>query len=214
MANELIVKDGIKTSSITVGSVPLSELVGTEGQVLTIDGLGQAQFAALPSSTTFTMVNDHTELLAQTPIDGQITFVVDDNGLGEYGLYIYVDSTIGWKLISNQDSSATDSDSIGPVLFTDSSDIETLLFTTSPQTRVFSIIIDVIETFDGTDPSVLVGDAGDNARLVNTSDVDLSVIGTYEIRPTHVYSTATEINLYLDADGSAQGSFNIVLSYN
>ena len=126
MANELIVKDGIKTSSITVGSVPLSALVGTEGQVLTIDGLGQAQFATLPSSTSFTMVNDHTELLAQTPVDGQITFVVDDNGLGEYGLYIYVDSLIGWKLISNQDSSGTDSDSIGPILFTFESDATTV----------------------------------------------------------------------------------------
>lgn len=217
MANELIIKGSVVTPAITVGDVPITASTGTTGQVLTINSSGEAEFANLPgggTGTTFTMVADHTALLAQTPADGQITFVTDDNGLNEYALYIYVNSTVGWKLISNQDSSAVDADTLGPITFTFNSPVETMINTVTPQTRFFSIVVNITTAFNGTAPVVTVGDAVDNSRLLTNSDVDLTTVGSYEVIPTYVYSTAEEVNLYLDADGSTQGEFNIVLSYN
>lgn len=216
MANELIIKGTVVTPAITIGEVPIPAPTGTEGQVLTINSSGQAEFANLPggTGTTFTMVPDHAALLAQTPADGQITFVVDDNGLNEYGLYIYVNSTIEWKLISNQDSSAVDADTLGPFAFTFGSPTETLINTVTPQTRFFSIVVNVTTPFNGTAPVVTVGDSVNNSRLLANSDADLTVAGAYETIPTYVYATAEEVNVYLDADGSTQGAFTIVLSYN
>lgn len=216
MANEFIIKGAVVTPSITVGEIPISAPSGTEGQVLTINSNGEAEFTDLPSSggTTFTMVADHSALLAQTPSDGQITFVADDNGLNEYALYVYVNSTIGWKLISNQDSSAVDAGTLGPVPFTFSSPSETLINTVTPQTRFFSIVVNVTTAFNGTDPVITVGDSINNSRLLAVSDVDLTEVGTYEVVPTYVYANAEEVKVYFDADASTQGAFTIVLSYN
>ena len=82
-------------------------------------------------------------------------------------------------------------------------------------TRVHSAMIDVTEVFDGAPDSTLtIGDAGSAARFCDTSEVDLTTIGLYEVANYHNYATATQVVGTYVQNGATQGAAYIEVLYS
>lgn len=80
--------------------------------------------------------------------------------------------------------------------------------------RVISRRVIVEETFDGSSPTVTLGDAGDPDRLMADSDSDLTAGADYEVRePTVLYADQTELLATLVPDSSTQGAGVILVEY-
>lgn len=80
--------------------------------------------------------------------------------------------------------------------------------------RVISRRVIVEETFDGSSPTVTLGDAGDPDRLMADSDSDLTAGADYEVRePTVLYADQTELIATLVPDASTQGAGVILVEY-
>jgi hypothetical protein len=74
---------------------------------------------------------------------------------------------------------------------------------------VLTVTVGILTPFNGTTPSLTIGDSGDPARFMS---LDLSTAsGTYEVNPDYLYSTETDINLYLSIGGSTTAGNGIIL---
>lgn len=72
---------------------------------------------------------------------------------------------------------------------------------------VLRVEVCVVIPFDGSSPSLSVGDSGDHQRLLPTTDIDPSLEATFSVNPGYRYGTATQINLYINSgSGASQGS--------
>jgi len=140
--------------------------------------------------------------------DGSTAFVQND-GNGEWAQYIYVSS--GWIRQSDQDSAATDANTMSTQILPFSSG-NTTIGTVSATSRVTLITIDVITGFNGS-PSLTVGDASDAARLVANSDIDLSSAAVYTVTSSYEYAAETDIVAYYSSGGASSGSVKIAVSY-
>lgn len=69
----------------------------------------------------------------------------------------------------------------------------------------------VLTAFDGSAPTLDIGDAGDPDRLVPAADVDLDTVGTYAIAPSYRYGALTALVGDLDIDASTVGEAEIVI---
>ena len=69
----------------------------------------------------------------------------------------------------------------------------------------------VTTAFNGTAPTLKVGDAGDDDRLIATTDADLKTVGMYEIPGAYTYASETPIVGVYAADGSTAGEALIIL---
>lgn len=72
----------------------------------------------------------------------------------------------------------------------------------------------IVETaFDGTNPSISIGDVVDNVRIMDSFEVDLTSVGTYETNPSFSYSSLTNIVLYFTpAPDGTQGIAKIYIT--
>jgi len=129
---------------------------------------------------------------------------------GEYELYIW---DAAWILVGTADSARTDANTAEAiVLFNTGSPV--LIGNVSDGSRVTNVTIDVTTAFDGA-PTLSVGDAGDNARLIDDSLFDLGEIGTYVCNTDYLYSNAidTDIMAYFDFTGSTTGEARIIVTH-
>lgn len=79
--------------------------------------------------------------------------------------------------------------------------------------RVSGIWINVTQTFNGTTPTLTVGDGGDADRFVTTDEVNLKATGVYKLDASHLYSVLTQVTATLVPDSSTTGAANITLYY-
>ena len=73
------------------------------------------------------------------------------------------------------------------------------------------VIVKIGTPFNGTAPTITIGDSGDNARLVPAVNVDCLTAGTYIITPVVLYGSDTAVNVYITPDGSSAGTFTIIM---
>jgi len=79
--------------------------------------------------------------------------------------------------------------------------------------RVLGIWINVTQVFNGTTPTLIVGDAGDTDRFVATTEVDLKTIGLYKLDVSHLYSVLTQVYATVAPDSGTTGAANITLYF-
>ena len=72
-------------------------------------------------------------------------------------------------------------------------------------------LVSVLTAFDGSSPTIKVGDAGDDDRLIVVGDADLTATGITSIDRPHHYAAETVITATYAADSSTAGAASIVL---
>jgi hypothetical protein len=160
------------------------------------------------SSNTY-VVADITARNALSAASGDQCFVRTGTS-GEWELYLW-DSA--WVLIATNDSAQSDANTIEAVVYFNTGS-PVLLGNISANSRVTLVSIEVITIFDGT-PTLTIGDAGDNARLIDDNLHDLTVVGTYNATTDYVYSSAvdTDIYAYFAFPGATQGEARVLVTY-
>ena len=158
-----------------------------------------------------TVVADIAARNALSPSVGDLAYVID-NGNGEYAFYVY--SGGAWKLLADQDSANTDANTISATVTQAGGSGTTAIGTVSDGSRINLISVEVTQAFDDT-PTLTIGDASDNDRLVTNDEIDLGSVGTYTIQPAYQYSTGSDatINAYFNVASATTGSAKILVSY-
>ena len=175
-----------------------------------VDNWEPFAIAGLGASSNTFVVADLTAMGLLSASEGDQAFVRSGSTTGEWEMYLW---DAAWILISNQDSASTDAKTI-EALVVPATVSPVLLGNVSPDSRVTIVTIEVTVAFDGA-PTLSVGDAGDNARLIDDSLHDLSEIGTYSTTTDYVYSGGadTDVNGYFSASGATVGSARILVTY-
>jgi hypothetical protein len=147
-------------------------------------------------------------LSAQT---GDSAYVLD-TGNTEFAFYIYNGSS--WVLVADEDSAATDANTLSAVISQAGGSGTFSVGTVSNTSRITLISVEVTQAFDDA-PTLTVGDASDNDRLVTNDELDLGTVGTYAIQPTYQYTTGSDatINAYFSVASATTGSAKILVSY-
>jgi hypothetical protein len=158
-----------------------------------------------------TVVADITARNALSPSVGDLAYVID-NGNGEYAFYVY--SGGAWKLLADEDSANTDANTISATITQAGGSGTTAIGTVSDGSRINLISVEVTQAFDDT-PTLTIGDASDNDRLVTDDEIDLGTVGTYTIQPAYQYTTGSDatINAYFNVASATTGSAKILVSY-
>lgn len=82
-----------------------------------------------------------------------------------------------------------------------------LIFTAIANKQIYEIEINILVGFNGISPTLSIGDINNTERLVSINENLSSEIGQYIIRPSYIYTTNTEVNLYITTGaGSTSGS--------
>jgi hypothetical protein len=200
--------DGGEIIINNISGTPLTDLGvhsvdnGEIGNVLVVEQGGTA------SVSTHVVANITARNALTGLTDGSTAFVQDD-GNGEWALYIYVNSA--WVRQADEDSAATDANTMSTTLLPFSSS-NTTIGTVSATSRATLVTMEVVSAFDGA-PTLTVGDSGDASRLVSNSDIDLSSTGVYIVTSAYTYAAETDIVAYYSAGGATSGSVKITVSY-
>ena len=209
----------IKLTRADGGEILLDETTGTP---LTSLGLFSVHNGRHPLAVTVeqgivagggstTVVADITARNALSPSVGDLAYVID-NGNSEYAFYVY--SGGAWKLLADEDSANTDANTISATITQAGGSGTTAIGTVSDGSRINLISVEVTQAFDDT-PTLTIGDASDNDRLVTDDEIDLGTVGTYTIQPAYQYTTGSDatINAYFNVASATTGSAKILVSY-
>lgn len=80
--------------------------------------------------------------------------------------------------------------------------------------HIQQVVVKVNTAFDGTTPTLIVGDGGDPDRLVNASDsVDLTAVDETHLFRWHKYTSATQLTALITASGATQGDLDLIIFY-
>lgn len=148
---------------------------------------------------------------------GDQCFIKDD-GNGRWAQYLVSEkdlqtNTVTWTLQVKETASDTDAKTANVVLQWDTAQPETVIAQVSGRSRVFNIVVEVIEAFS-TDATISIGDDGNNGRLLDNSYIDLSVIGLYKEEPTYQYSAPlTAVKAYYSGGTTGSGNVKVTISY-
>ena len=159
-----------------------------------------------------------TALFAATTIEAGDFVKVDDGGDGEYRLCIANQAAPAnaghLTLIGTADSAVTDAGTLTTTI-THTTGASVVIGNISQNKKVQTVTVDVTTAFDGTSPTLTVGDAGDTDRLMTNDYLDLTDIATYEATPNFTYTNATDTSIlaYFDADSSTTGTAVITITY-
>lgn len=113
-------------------------------------------------------------------------------------------------------SSGTDNDGIvGPVVYTYQSVTPITVFTAPAGVMILDITVEIVEPFDDSSATLVVGDSVNTDRLMAANETDLaaSVGQVFSVQPSYVYASETPVVLEINAESSTQGSFKLTLSY-
>jgi len=148
---------------------------------------------------------------ALSPSVGDMVYVIDA-GNTEYAFYVY--SGGAWKLLADEDSANTDANTISATVTQAGGSGTTAIGTVSDGSRINLISVEVTVAFDDA-PTLTIGDASDNDRLVTNDEIDLGSVGTYTIQPAYQYTTGSDatINAYFNVASATSGSAKILVSY-
>ena len=204
-----------------IGSNLPSAINTSSGNVIYVAGavyIGNTGVTSTGTNMVYHTFANLTALYAATTIEAGDFVKVDDGGDGEYRLYIANQADPAnaghLTLIGTADSATTDAGTLTATI-THSSGASTVIGNISTGKKVQSITVDVTTAFDGSAPTLTVGDAGDNDRLMTNADLDLKDVFAYETTPNYTYSNATDTSVlvYFDADSSSTGTAVVTLTY-
>jgi hypothetical protein len=158
---------------------------------------------------------------ALSPQVGDMAYVTD-SGDAEWAMYVYDGSA--WVEIGNQDSAATDAQTLTYTLATPGGGfggVETVtLGNISPGAKIVDIGVEVTtpySNFSGTTPIIEVGDTSDINAYMEGDESDLSANGTYTANPNYVYPSSQNSELTLRAkithSGATLGAGKITVTY-
>jgi hypothetical protein len=85
------------------------------------------------------------------------------------------------------------------------------IFRVMPGERVVLCRVEVTETFNGSNPSIAIGDTVDNNRIMGPNDSRLKKLASFEVGPDFEYTTVNSINLYPNPSSSTTGSGVVIL---
>lgn len=137
---------------------------------------------------------------------------VQDKGNGEWGHYIRTLDNI-WVKVADKDSSESDAQTVEIEI--DHTSTSDTIYTVSGGSRVTFVTVTVTEQFNGLNPTLSVGDADDNARLMTDDQNDLTSLGAYSTTPSYIYSGSQDVDITFtfDAANSTSGKAVIAISY-
>lgn len=148
---------------------------------------------------------------------------VTDAGDGEWGLFVYDGSS--WVEVGNQDSAATDAQTITLDFSTPGTGfggVQTQdLANISPGARILDIGVSVttpLSNWTGASaPTVEVGTAADLDQFLTGDDSDLETTGDYTVNPNYLYPASQTNDLSLKARiyhrGATSGAFSVRVTY-
>jgi hypothetical protein len=205
-----------------IGSNLPSAIGTSSGNVIYVAGAVYIGNTGTASPTGTNMVYhtfaNLTALFAATSVETGDFVKVTDGGDGEYRLYIANQADPAnaghLTLIGTADSAVTDAGTLTTTI-THTSGASTVIGNISSGKKVTSVTVNVTVAFDGSAPTLTVGDASDTNRLQESDDNDLKDAYAYESTPNHVYSSATDesILVYFDADSSTTGTAVVTVTY-
>lgn len=207
----------IKLERADGGGITLQNSVGTPREDIGLVSVENGKFPlalqveeGLRQANTYVVADIPSRDSSLSPLIGDQVMVLD-TGNNEWGMYLWDGSA--WVLIGDQDSAATDANTLS-ITITPSSSATELIGTVSTNSRISLISVEVTQAFDGT-PTLDIGDVSDNDRLMSDNILDLSSVGSYSTQSDHFYDSGsdTDINAYFSAGGSTVGEAVIVVSY-
>ena len=159
-----------------------------------------------------TVVANNFALNALSAQTGDTAYVID-SGNSEWKYMIY--NGTSWIQLSDEDSADVDAKTITATVTQAGGTGNTTIGTVSNNARVTLVSVEVTQAFDDANATLTVGDASDNARLVENDDIDLTSIGTYAVQPAYQYATGSDSDIvaYLNIGSSTTGSAKVLVSY-
>jgi len=88
------------------------------------------------------------------------------------------------------------------------------IVTVPDNSRPNRIVVNVTQVFDGTTPTLTIGDTSDPDRLATAVETDLTTAGIYVIDCYHNYATSTAVEAALTVSGASQGTAQIEVFYS
>ena len=204
-----------------IGSNLPSAIGTSSGNVIYVAGavyVGNTGVTSTGTNMVYHTFANLTALFAAPTIEAGDFVKVDDGGDGEYRLYIANQadpaSASHLTLIGTADSAVTDAGTLTTTI-THTSGASVVIGNISSGKKVQTVTVDVTTAFDGSAPTLTVGDAGDTDRLMTNDYIDLTDVATYEVTPNYTYSNAadTSVLVYFDADSSSTGTAVVTLTY-
>jgi hypothetical protein len=157
--------------------------------------------------------------LTATALTGDQCHVLD-TGEGEWALYLYSGSA--WTLIANEDSAATDANSLShtftaPIGGFGTSSTETL-GRISNNSRILSVLVEVptiLSGHSGGTPALQVGTQSDPDRFMSDAENDLESAGSYATTPDYHYAGATELEIKVNLThyNPTAGEIKVTVTY-
>ena len=216
----------LKLTRADGGEIILKNLVGTP----TVDfgimsghsgsySLGLNVEKGIRSGGGITVLADMAARNAMTPLTGDQAHVLD-TGEGEWGLYLYSGSA--WTLIANEDSAATDANSLSHTFttpvggFGNTSTIT--LGRVSSNSRIMSVLVEcttALAGYSGGTPSLVVGVQSDTDRFMSDVENDIEATGSYITNPDYHYGGTAELEIKcsLAHYGATSGDIKVTVTY-
>ena len=184
-----------------IGSNLPSAIGTSSGNVIYVAGavyVGNTGVTSTGTNMVYHTFANLTALFAATTIEAGDFVKVDDGGDGEYRLYIANQadpaSASHLTLIGTADSAVTDAGTLTTTI-THTSGASVVIGNISSGKKVQTVTVDVTTAFDGSAPTLTVGDAGDTDRLMTNDYIDLTDVATYEVTPNYTYSNAADTSV-------------------
>ena len=218
----------LKLTRTDGGEILLDDITGTP----TVDyGVFSVHNGRMPLAVTVeqgirtaggtTVVNDISARNALVPQIGDTAYVID-TGETEWGYFMYNGSN--WIKISDEDSAATDANSItytftAPVGGFGTIDTQTV-GRLSPGARIVSVLVNTVTPltgYSGNAPTVGVGTASDVDLFHDEDQNDLETAGEYVTTPGYVYPSSStselEVKAQLTHNGATAGEVIVTVTY-
>lgn len=153
-----------------------------------------------------TLTDGMTVGIADALTGGNIEFLANH-------VYQYDEDTATWKDIGP--SSATTSTMKSKwITITYTNTGANAICTVPANAQVVRAKVRVTQAFNGTSPSLIIGDAGDTDRHMEAIHVDLTTVGLYEVDLLYLYGSSTAVNATLAVTGSpSTGQCTVELEY-
>ncbi|MBT6443292.1 MAG: hypothetical protein HOK61_12765, partial [Alphaproteobacteria bacterium] len=143
-----------------------------------------------------------------------------DSGESEWALYLR--SGGAWVLLANEDSAATDANSLSHTFttpvggFGNTSTIT--LGRISSNSRVLSVLVEcttAVAGYTGGTPSLIVGVQSDQDRFMSDYENDLETTGSYVTNPDYHYAGAAELEIKCAFAhyGATSGDLKVTVTY-
>jgi hypothetical protein len=209
---EIIIRDRVGTPTVDFGIMS-----GHSGSY----ALGLNVEKGIRTAGGITVVADTAarNALTASALTGDQVHVLD-TGEGEWALYLYSGSS--WTLIANEDSAATDANSLSHTFTTPvggfGNTSTVTLGRVSSNSRILSVLIEcttAVTGYTGGTPSLIVGVQSDTDRFMSDYENDIETTGSYVTNPDYHYAGAAELEIKCSFAhyGATGGDIKVTVTY-